>query len=88
MRVTRVKNRVYEGRRIKSHSEYAVTNDEQIFAYLIFNRGAWIAVQRSTPHSFGDAISPMNLTYFADVKRWAIQKWGTREKGKGELGGR
>lgn len=76
VRVTRVRNRVYAGSRIKSHAEYAVVDGTQTLAHLIFNRHAWIAVQRSTPNSFGNAISPMNLTYFADVKKWAIEKWG------------
>jgi hypothetical protein len=78
LKITRVKNRVYDGRRIKSHAEYAVTDGEQVFAHLIFNRHAWIVVQRSEPNSFGKAISPMNLTYFADVKKWAIEKWEHR----------
>jgi hypothetical protein len=53
-------------------------------AHIIFRGDAWIVVQRSTPNSFGDAVSPMNLTYFVDVKKWAIEKFGEEEERKND----
>ena len=76
MKLARLKNRVYDDEgRIKSHSEYAIVEGQRVFAYLILNRGGWIAVQRSSATSFGKAVSPINLILLRDVKRWALERW-------------
>jgi hypothetical protein len=75
VKVVRVKNRVYDNGRLASHAEYAIVSGEQPIAHIVFNRRAWIVVQRSNEQSFGKAISPINLKLLRDVKQWAIAKW-------------
>jgi len=74
LRVVRVKSRVYKDRRISAHAEYAVVDGERTLLYLIFNCNAWIAVQRTTPSSFGNPVSPINLKRWRDVKQWALER--------------
>ena len=76
VKVVRVRARVYKDRRIVSHAEYAIIDGDRTLVYLIFNRNAWVAVQRTTPTSFGNPISPINLCRLRDVKNWALEKWG------------
>jgi hypothetical protein len=75
VKVIRVKNRVYDSGRLTSHAEYAIVFGEQPIAHIVFNRGAWIVVQRSNGQSFGKAISPINLKLLRDLKQWALEKW-------------
>lgn len=81
LRVVRAKRRVYTGSRLVSHAEYAVVDGDSVLVYLIFNRSAWVAVERSSPTSFGKPISPINLKRLRDVKKWALEKGvGLRER--------
>ena len=94
LRVIRIKNRVYslgertrwsaqDGahvpiRTIKTHTEYAVIERQQIFARIVFNRGGWIVIERKNDSSFGKPISPLNLKRLAEVKEWALQRYASR----------
>jgi hypothetical protein len=85
VKVVRVKNRVYHNGRLVSHSEYAVIDPDGtrgVIAHLVFNRGAWIAVQRTTERSFGKAVSPINMKLLRDVKQWVFEKWGQPDEGQ------
>jgi hypothetical protein len=75
--VVRVKNRVYnDDGRLVSHAEYAVVDGDRQLARLVLNRRAWVAVEASDGNGFGKPVSPMNLTLFRDVRKWALEKWG------------
>jgi predicted type IV restriction endonuclease len=64
-------------RSVKAHAEYAVVEGANIFARIVFNRGAWIVVERSDEKSFGKPVSPLNLKLLRDVKEWAIERYAT-----------
>jgi len=77
MKVTRVKNRVYDGGgRIKSHAEYAIAVDGATVAHVIKVNSCWIVVEGHSDTRFGLIISPLNLRLIKDLKPWAIKKWG------------
>jgi hypothetical protein len=76
VRFVRLKCRVYsDSGRLLNHAEYALIGEHQVLARLVFNRGAWVALECRTDDGFGKPVSPINLTLLRDVKKWALEKW-------------
>lgn len=89
LRITKIKARVYETaylvdeetgesrdvRRVKRHAEYAIIDGVKIKGVMRKNNYKWIVFARDSEERFGLAISPINLTSWRDVRRWALRKW-------------
>jgi len=89
-KIIRIKNRAYKpgyyvddetGERVDvprriADAEYAVITGHQIHARLKCNSGKWVAVERGDDTTFGLVVSPLNLTKWRALRKWALRKWG------------
>jgi hypothetical protein len=79
MKVSRVKNRVYNDGRVVAHAEYAVIVNGESVARITRNCGSWFCCERRDDQRFGLPVSPMNLKSFRAVKHWASERFSATD---------
>lgn len=87
-RITKIKERVYETvyrveetgesrdvRRVRRHAEYAIIDGVKVKGVMRRNNNKWVVFACDDEKRFGLAISPVNLTSWRDVRKWALRRW-------------